>query len=230
MEGRDHQRRIETKELLSKSLVDPSGYCEYCFTKLQEGVQRNAHLRSNSHQLQIKRRIEYLKYIKSQALNMENPVEADPKKTLKSCKTYTNMFSICESESFETFNEIQPASHIFKKAGLQVYKYFNKDLSFRSDDENKDYKDAKTFNYIEDELISLNESSSIDNRSSSFGEKQADDESSGAFSSMSLDETNEACKIDGNVDEFIQENFSQYKSYLEIAFESIIKASTIGNN
>jgi hypothetical protein len=47
---------------------------------------------------------------------------------------------------------------------------------------------------------------------------------------MSLDETNEACKIDGNVDEFIQENFSQYKSYLEIAFESIIKASTIGNN
>ena len=33
MEGRDHQRRVETKEMLNKLLVDPSDYCEYCFTK-----------------------------------------------------------------------------------------------------------------------------------------------------------------------------------------------------
>ncbi len=230
LEGREHQRRVETKEKLSRNLVDSTEYCEYCFMKLQDGVQRNAHLRSNSHQIQIKRRIEYLKYIKNHAFNVSSPGVDVAKTSLKSCKTYMNMFPISETEATETFNELDVKIEIFQKANVKIYKYSNRNQLYDENDKKKSKKGPKLFKSIEDALRALSESS-LDSDSTSFSEKQSDNDNSDAFSSLNLEEVNEAIKEDkDNIDKFIRENFDLFDKSLNIVFDSIAKISSAGNN
>lgn len=200
--------------------------------KLQDGVQRNAHLRSNSHQIQIKRRIEYLKYIKNHAFNVSSPGVDVARNSLKSCKTYTNMFPICETEATETFNELDVTIEIFKKANVKIYKYSNKNQLYdENDNKNKSKKGLKHFKSIEDALRALSESSS-DTESTSFSEKQSDNDNSNAFSSLNLEEVNEAAKEDDedNMDKFIKEKFELFDKSLNVVFNSIAKISSAGYN
>ena len=152
------------------------------------------------------------------------------RKPLKSCKTYTNMFPICETEATEAFNELDVNIDIFKKARVKMYKYSNRNQLVIDNGESKVTKESKRFKSVEDALLALSESS-LDNASTSFSDKQSENEYTSFDSSIVVLESKEGNKLENDViDKYIQENFALFDKSLHTVFESIAKISSAGYN
>jgi hypothetical protein len=237
LEGKEHQKRTDIKEKVSQGLLKSGDFCLYCFSKIQEKMQEDAHLKSSSHKLQVKRHIEYLTYIQDhppmsasyQSLTSNTATPSASLKKIKPSKTFTNIFPICENEQIhlmnQTFYSLDVDIEIFRKAGIKIFKYSNKNKA-------NCLLNGSTSNlkYVGNLLEGLRESFvNEDNASASdipVGQRLSE------INSATCLNLNQAILSDNQmeIEKFLKVNYDVFAKSLDLAFDSISKASFSGNN
>ena len=219
LEGREHLKRLEIKDKLKNNLLEANNFCKYCYSKIQDEVQKNAHLKSPAHQLQIKRHIDYLKYIKNHELASKSSSRNN--QAFKSSKTYTNMFALSQTVNTASkslsldahFEQLDVFIDIFHIADITRYKYVDTRTQSHSAVKSMQVK------CIEDTL----------------DEDQRDKREWELMSELT---TAPRLKLDDvlnttdtrQIKRFLRANFDLFGKSLSVAFDSMTRATFAGNN